>query len=155
MIVELTGCSGAGKTTIGRILRAQLEAAGLAPCTPLEILIGRPCAARITWEPLQSLLLDAYLLPWIVQSAHIYRREIADLWRFLEGSRQTRLQRLLLRRSILRKLAVQIIADKTAWRKRLLLIDEGTTHIAHHVFARCDHAVQTCYASADALLMRM
>ncbi len=134
MIVEFTGCSGAGKSTLCRAACEQMRAQGLAVRTPLEAVLGVRLAGLVSSERVGNLVLDVVASPWFLWD----RRRNREFFRFasqtIRGEVAGPLARMLLLRSVVRKLGLHSLFSRRKYRDTLIVVDEGSVHSAHVIF---------------------
>ncbi len=140
MIVEFTGCSGAGKTSLARRVRELLRAQQLPVSEPFECIargwlptwLGNRCASSTSAANLAVELFGC-------RSTLLARRQFAECDRWIRAQiREVSLSRrewIRLSRSWNRKIAV-IASQTPSPASQLLLHDEGTVHFATTLIAR-------------------
>ncbi len=134
MIVEWVGCSGAGKSTLREETHKLLLSSGVDVRKPLEIFLGKTTAKLIQNEKLRNLVLDFLVLPWSILSTAKHRHFFKFCTKILRRDYPSIKQRIFLLRSILRKMGLYVFLNCFPNDKQLILVDEGTVHIAHILF---------------------
>ncbi|KHE94021.1 MAG: hypothetical protein K8F52_10020 [Candidatus Scalindua rubra] len=139
MIIEFVGCSGAGKTTLYKAVYALLMQATYPVRTPLDIVLGKSIAARIHSESFQNVILDIVALPFFILHIHKDFSFFLFCLKTIKTNVSSWSQRMLLLRSVGRKLGLYEFLSKERFGKKMILVDEGTLHIAHIIFANGDN----------------
>jgi hypothetical protein len=139
LVIEWIGCSGVGKSTLYEAVCQHLLSSGINARKPLEIFLGRTVAQSISNERLQNVFLDLLVLPWSLISAVKYRLFYSYCLKVLSRDYSSYAQRIKLLRSILRKTGLHTFLSRVCHEKQALLVDEGTVHIAHLLFANGDN----------------
>ncbi|MGH2539337.1 MAG: hypothetical protein ACRDGK_02330 [Actinomycetota bacterium] len=132
MIVELIGCSGAGKTTLARAVVAR------APADPptrmaLDLVMDRPWLRRIRQPQLVNLLVDAAVLPAFVSgwSDHAELTRVAgDRLRRFAPSTFARLDYMV---NVERRVGLQRLTRRRG-NGAAILSDEGAVLLAYQLF---------------------
>ncbi len=135
MIIEWVGCSGTGKSTLCEGAYNDLLSSGVDVRRPIEIFLGRTVAKAISNERLQNVFLDFLVFPWSIGSAIKHRHFFKYCLKILNRDYSSLWQKLKLLRSILRKTGIHVFLDSCCNDGRPVLVDEGTVHIAHLLFA--------------------
>lgn len=135
MLVELTGCSGCGKTELYKRVQKRLGDDGLAT-SPLSALLGRRVSRFVSSHSLQNLIIEALTY----RDASSALANSAQL-RFLLKQLTTRAaatpwERLRLLRSTRRAMGLHFHFNHPDRRDKIILIDEGTVHLSHVIFGR-------------------
>jgi hypothetical protein len=138
LIIEWVGCSGTGKSTLHKEVYSILLASGIDARKPLEIFLGRTFSKFFINERLQNLFLDFLVLPWTVFSVAKHRHFLKYCLEILQRDYSSFKIKLKLLRSILRKMGLHVFINSFDNAKQPVLIDEGTVHIAHLLFANGD-----------------
>ncbi len=141
MIVEFTGCSGAGKTSLVRRVRRTLREAERPVSEPFESFFSqRMTRALLGWcmGPTSAANLAVELLgwPWTLVGSH--RFATCDHW-VRTKIREVTVSRgewVRLSRSWNRKMAVTARGSHCGLSPTLLLHDEGTAHFATTLLSR-------------------
>lgn len=116
-----------------------MHSSGIDAKKPLEVFLGGSIAKAISNERLQNIVLDFLVLPWSIFSFIKYRRFINFCRKILNDGHFSFSLRAKLLRSIIRKTGLHIFLNNFCNKKRPILIDEGTVHIAHLLFANGDN----------------
>jgi thymidylate kinase len=139
LIIEWVGCSGTGKSTLLEAVYRQMQSSSIDARKPLEVFLGSTIAKTISNERLQNIALDFLVLPWSIFSFFKYRRFVNFCRKILSDGHFSFSQKAKLFRSILRKTGLHIFLSSLSDKKKPILIDEGTVHIAHLLFANGDN----------------
>lgn len=135
MIVEWTGCSGSGKTTLCASVTDRLRSNGIDVWSPIEIIFGRQISGYVRSPGIRNALLDLLILPWTLTALCSQRELVIYCDQYLRKTHPDVLTRIRLKRSIYRKLGVDLFLKSGTRAKRMVFVDEGTVHIAHVLFA--------------------
>ena len=138
MIIEWTGCTGTGKSTLCEGVYKNLLSSGVNVRKPLEIFLGRTIAKAIKNESIRSLLLDVLVLPWSIFSAVKHRHFVTFCLKTLNNNNFSSTQKILFLRSIIRKTGLYLFLNDFCNESKLTVLDEGTVHIIHLLFANGD-----------------
>jgi hypothetical protein len=136
MVVELTGSTGVGKSTLaGRLLERLVERG--QPAVSSDVFVARCYGlqlGRLRWPVARSVLVDVLTFPWFVRCA--LRRPgwcwfmVRIIWRDSDS--------LLFRLNVLRNIAKHLGAHELLQRRgcagEVVIADEGMVHQAHSLF---------------------
>ncbi len=131
MIVEFVGCSGTGKTRLRRSVYERLVDLGKPVRVPLELFIGQRMAGRIESERIRNVLLDILVFPWFWIGLRKHRDFLVFAFELLRKKKRPFMRPLLLLRSVIRKLGIHTFCSRRRCWDLIVLVDEGTVHIAH------------------------
>lgn len=84
---------------------------------------------------IRNALLDLLVLPWTLTALRSQRELVVYCDQYLKKAYPDILTRIRLKRSIYRKLGVDLFLKTGGRAKRVVFVDEGTVHIAHVLFA--------------------
>ncbi len=152
MVVEFTGCSGAGKTSLVRRVRKLLREQNVAVVDPMESVlgswIGRRLAASVrnVCESTRAQHAVVELLGWPATWRAVRRHAACNrlMRAWIRTVSSSRSEWLRLTRSLNRKLAVSSYWRHFHRHHQIFLQDEGTVHFAAILLARWpDHASHT------------
>ena len=137
MIIEFTGCTGAGKSTRLDEIRLELIARGHAVFTPLQFFLGRKFAGGVH-SRLQNLILDVIvlpaLLPTYLRNHDFLNYAFHKIFAYETPNAHSFFSRVNLIRSVARKVTVHFLLELIGHDNRIVLVDEGTIHISHVIF---------------------
>jgi thymidylate kinase len=136
MLVELTGSTGAGKSTLTAQLLAALQASGYRALTAEQFVLrhfGLPLD-RLTWRPALSLLLDLLAFPSFLRFALRHRQlgrlMLTVVWR----DAQPLAFKLNVLRNIAKHMGTTELLRRHGHTGEIVLLDEGLVHQAHSLF---------------------
>lgn len=132
MIVEFTGPTSTGKTSVYRQSLALLRARKEIVFYPLELFLGRRVASMIRSERLQALVLDILSFPWFLLKLPDNGSFVRFFLQCLFRSQASLRLKTLCVRSVIRKVGIHSFLNRPANRSRTILVDEGTVHSAHN-----------------------
>lgn len=132
MIVELVGCSGAGKTTLARELRAYGPLAERSVIGS-DIVLDHPPFRNVSNTQAANLIQDLAGLPYFLEAAHRDWPFLKMSGHLLRSHAPSRFDEVMNRRSIMRRIGMFELARHHA-HGRTVLIDEGPVLIAYHLF---------------------
>lgn len=135
MIVELIGCDGAGKTTLGRML-AERGVLGTRAVLMADLVLDRQVLRRITHPTARNVVQEVAGLPFLLRAyrrrraylafaRHMHARYAASAYHRLNGMR-----------GIARRVGMYELARSRA-SNRIVLSDEGTV-LSAYLFALTD-----------------
>jgi len=137
MIIEFTGCSGAGKSFFFNKVRLELAKRGCTTYTPFELMLGRRILGLVRLEMLRSLILDILVL-FIFIPAYFLNRPILNFaYRIIFAHKTINSSSFLSRLNLIRNVTKKIVLDhflRGRSRGKIVLVDEGTIHISHIIF---------------------
>ena len=132
MIVELVGCTGAGKTTLAHEL-CTLAPPAQRPVIGSDIVLDRPPFRSVSNAQADNLIQDVAGLPYFLGAAHRDSQFLKLSRDLLREHAPSRLDKVLNTRSVMRRIGMFELARHHA-HDRTVLIDEGTVLIAYHLF---------------------
>jgi len=135
LIIEWIGCSGAGKSTLREEVYKNLLSSGVDTYKPLEIFLGKNFSKLIASEKIRNIILDLIILPWSLYGVAKHRKFFNYCLKILKRDYSSFWSRIRLLRSIFRKTGLFIFLNYTNNKNQLILVDEGTLHISHLLFA--------------------
>jgi thymidylate kinase len=129
MIVELIGCTGVGKTTVMRGLRA--HGIGELPTRTMgELVLDRPALRRVAHPTAVNVAQELYALPALAVALRRRRAFLAFASRNLLRHAPSPAERLSRVRAIVRRTGMFEVASRPAHAGELVLSDEGTVLLA-------------------------
>lgn len=132
MIIEFIGSTGAGKTTL--ISEVQYRLANLAEVTTSFDLIATPLGLRDITQPTARNFIQEFVgFPFFVHSLRRNKAFVVYALRMLARQASFTIFTINNLRSLERKIGVYEVARRYE-RDRIILVDEGTVHLAHNVF---------------------
>lgn len=136
MQIELIGCTGTGKSTLAESIREACDAEAVDICLGDDFVLGQVGLAWARGRVVRAILLDlcawlACLATW--RTNHEFCRFI---FRIVSGLPPTIAwtQKLYILRAALRKIGVYEIIHYRGQERKIILVDEGTLHVAHNLF---------------------
>lgn len=142
MIIEFIGSTGAGKTTLIQRVLSHCAREGIAAMTGTDAVLER---YRLNW--VHHHLVRAALVNLIALAVSLAAwRGIPGFYRFIFHTLRNLpdtvswLHRLWLAKNILKRIGIYELARRRGAAQHLILIDEGTLHIAHSLFVHLNGA---------------
>ena len=136
MLVEFTGGTGTGKTSLAHLVKQRLCEAGLDGSwarrrVPYSAFIG-----KFSNEKLQNAFLDVLMS----RHARLAARRYTAFLRFANEINKRHADSLgvalNVKRSMRRKFAIHHYMRQQERDRQIVFVDEGTTHIAHNLFVQ-------------------
>lgn len=140
MLVEFTGGSGVGKSTLCRAVYVELIESNMPVSFPIEFFLGRHLSKLIRSERLEQILLDIFLCPWSIIVLRKYKKILFFSNRCLQERGNSLLSRVLILRSVFRKVSLASFFQRSRFQNQIVLLDEGSLHIAHLIFINGNNA---------------
>ena len=143
MLIEIIGCTGAGKTTLIRRILHNCQKQGIDVSRGDDIVLKK---FRLHWFKSQLpralmvnvLALFACLITW--RNNH---KLYLFATRFLLKLPIARVEKIGVLRNVLKKIGIYEIIRSRDTDRRIILMDEGTLHIAHNLFVHDSIQVTT------------
>jgi len=124
MLIEITGSSGAGKTTLAQRLAAEIQRQGRQ--VVLQLDAGTSLLLRF-FQEIRGLWV---LLTRRKQYFHLFRFCYSYSWKHRDGI----LSWITILRSLLRKISIDNYYRARSQGDTITIIDEGLLHLAHNLF---------------------
>jgi thymidylate kinase len=134
MVVEVIGCSGAGKSSLVREIQQLAREQALRIATPPDVLLPRVPRAVVRNPTLQNLAFDLAGACRAVSGRGRYRRFLAFTRAMIRRECDGLVTALNAYRSVLRTVGIHKALSRTAYAETIL-VDEGTVQSAHLVLA--------------------
>lgn len=140
MIVEFTGTTCSGKTTLALKIIEALKEAGISTISvhPKYFDLASFHGCNLRNETLQNIFLDLLSIKYLIKQHVVVQDTIKFAYRYLKFEDKDRLYHRLNRfRSILRKVGTYyVLRSQITPKKCLKIIDEGTIHSIHNLFVQ-------------------
>jgi thymidylate kinase len=150
VIVELIGCDGAGKTTLGRML-AESEVLGAQAVLMADLVLDRPGLRRIAHPTARNVAQEIGGLPFLLRALGRQRAYLSFARCMLARYAPTAFHRLNGMRGIARRVGMYELARSRA-RDRIVLSDEGTV-LSAYLFALTDAELDRSHVARFAELV--
>jgi thymidylate kinase len=153
MQIELTGCTGAGKSTLADGICRVCKKQGIDLQTSRDFVLGQ---IRLNWVKnhlARTLLLDLYSLFTCLVTCKKYFRFYIFTFQTIFRLPVAWPEKLNLARNVLKKIGVYEIIRRRSSCQQLVLADEGTVHTAHNLFIHTSAQVDDSYLSTFAKLV--
>jgi thymidylate kinase len=135
MLIEFTGSSGSGKTTIARKVVEGLRKRGLTIISfPMERFLWIRLASR---PSLQNLVMDIIALCWIFRCFGENMVLLKESLRVLARQHVPFFGRsgfLNIGRGVVRKIGLYRLTTSKKFQNQIVIVDEGISHIVHNIF---------------------
>jgi len=135
MLVEFTGCSGSGKTTISEEVIQRLSDAGFEIITVHpKRFFGGIIKKRIANETIQNVIMDLIAIPMIVLTLKKHHKLLFFCAKNLIRDADSRFAATNCLRSITRKIGIYEFLRGRRFVDKVVIVDEGVVHSAHNLF---------------------
>ena len=140
VLIEFTGTSGAGKTTLARNVIEMLQARDFAVTTASEVILGRFGLAAFPRSHLGAIVMNAIaFMPFLLSLRRENSRRLFGLVvQSIFDSSQPLSIKLNVLRNVIKHLGIHSIL-RSLQRKSaaydIIIVDEGSLHIVQNVFA--------------------
>lgn len=143
MIIEITGPSGAGKSTFVKELLQQFDQSNIQYTGVIEGLIDNQyhLPESLTNVLKHNRVTDFSLLFSFSRFAVSNLKLVTNLLIEILNLTEHRHIKIAIFRSLYRKMAIFQFFNKRRFRQKVIIIDEGITHILHNLFAHTDRDV--------------
>lgn len=132
MIIEMIGPTGAGKSTLARLMCDHLGGPGEATVGS-GLVLDRPLLRRIRNATAANLVQDVCGLPYLARAVPDHAEILRLSADMLVEHAPSRFDLLMNTRSVMRRIGMFELARARA-RGRVVLVDEGPLLIAYHLF---------------------
>lgn len=134
MLIEVTGPTGSGKSTLIGKLERLMRREGLAVIAIAEhdASSSKTLPRFVSSVAHQCWKTDIYILPWFLLSLRKNSRFFYFLFRYVLTQTHERGNRLLLIRLLIRKLGIYQYLRRRKFREIVFIVDEGVTHLLHN-----------------------
>jgi len=134
MVVEVTGCSGAGKSSLVQEIQRLAREHGLRIATPPDVLLPRTPRAIVRNPTLQNLAFDLAGACRALPARRRYRSFLAFARAMIRREGDGLITALNAYRSVLRTVGIHKALSRTTC-SATILVDEGTVQSAHLILA--------------------
>lgn len=133
MLIEFTGCTGSGKTTLSEIVIKKLSEMGV------KTVVVHPRAfyvfgIKLKNETVQNMIRDLKAFPFVVLAMKRYSEFLLFAIRVLKRDADSFLTGLNLFRSVIRKIGTYELLRRRCVNNEVVIFDESTVHTAHNLF---------------------
>ncbi len=143
MQIELIGCTGAGKSTLASRLVESCSRRGIPLITSRDFVLRR---SRLDWIPgrvVRNIALNLCALCACVGTLRKNRALYGFAARTILRSPAVLHHKLSLLRNVLKKIGIYEIICRGSTDDQLVLVDEGTVHVAHNLFVHAQRKADT------------
>jgi thymidylate kinase len=137
VLIELVGCSGAGKTTIGDLTVGALRAKGFSAISSADIFRERSTIGWIKDNSLRNLALSFMLIPRFMEVRKSRKEYLRFAARMIWKYEKWPLGRINRIRSVMRVMGEDSVLRDLP-KKEVVVIDEGMVGSAHSVLVYMD-----------------
>lgn len=137
MLIEFVGCSGAGKTTLVKMVAAELKARGYHAILSQEVVKSKTRTAWIRNDSLRNLILSFLLIPYFL----IQKKSKPGLFAFANvciKRYEKSFERKVSRKLSLMRLMGENFLIRQLDDNRLIFVDEGIFGAAHNILVYVD-----------------
>lgn len=135
ILIEIIGCTSAGKTTLAGCLRNAWRADHIDAVSDDDLVLGLCCLRWVRNEYLRRRLVDVVALPACLLVWRKRRRLFSMIAELSSNSPGSWRNKWNLARNALRKIGIHEIIRRRGRRREIVLVDnEGTLQAAHNLF---------------------
>jgi hypothetical protein len=143
MQIELTGCTGAGKSTLASDIRRVFREQGTDLLMGNEFVLKQIGLGWIKSNWVRTLVVDLCSLSICLASWRSNFELYIFAIRVISRLPIARFQKLNLARNVLKKIGIYEIIRRRGSDQQIVLVDEGTLHAAHNLFVHISVAADT------------
>jgi thymidylate kinase len=138
MIVEFTGCTGAGKTTLVKTVARLLSKHGIS------VRHNQPIFQKFRiFQTANNLLWELKSLKYLTDKNNCYRDFTGLCRNIINDNHYDNIVRINMLRSIIRKVGTFDMLGKQSANGGIALLDEGVVHIAHNLFVHPHYEINS------------
>ena len=154
MIVEFTGATGAGKTSMAGRVRRKLQERDIRVANARDLLPGRQMAKLLGREGVQNIVIELALSAVIGSSLRRHREFLAFAWRAARSYTDSPYLALKALRGVWRQIGFYELGRRVK-DSTVVIVDEGTVHAAHYLFVQLSSIVNDDYLESFVRLVPM
>ncbi len=136
MIVEFTGCTGTGKTSLAAKVQCQLANMGISVVRARQEVRAQRFLNWLPSNGLQNMIVELVLTPFIARSVARYSRFLTFSYHAVHRYPRTLFFALRAYRGVWRQIGLHEMTIRRLRDSRIVLFDEGTVHTAHYLFVQ-------------------
>lgn len=146
MLVEFTGCTGAGKSTLVRRVRETLFELGIETVSSTELVAQRFGLKAVGSPTVENILFDFLVFPQVILSLKRNFKFFVFALQILSRKPASIIGALNYFRSVMRKIGVHELIRRKEYHEQIIIVDEGTIHAAHNLFVYSNCTIIDCDA---------
>ena len=133
IIIEITGTTGSGKTTLIRNIISNAKKERLKIATADVLIIGKHFLSFIKGNILRSLIMDIIVVPYIFKKGNF--KQISFYCKNIFKSQDSIIVKLNTFRNVIKRMGIyyKLLKIRQNLDLDFILLDEGLLHIAHNI----------------------
>ncbi len=156
-MVEFTGCTGAGKTTISFRVIEKLQRLGVETVSvhPRMFVLGGRLSEGLTNETAQNIIMDLRALKRLFLSFNDHYELLRFSLKILRYHADSLTEALNLFRSVCRKTGIYHLLRSNKFRHKMIVVDEGSVHSIHNLFVHLNSVPNQGFLSEFSRLVQL
>ena len=134
MIVEITGSTGVGKSTVSFMLKDLLQKKGVSSELAHEYVLRRYCMIRLSSQLLDTIFFDVLTSSFVILNLHkCFVLVFLSIYYSLRYG-DTLFFKINILRNVIKKIGLFYCLKKNNDQNKIFILDEGPLHCVHNLF---------------------